>query len=665
MTRSLRQCLGLVMLALLGWLLACPPALAREADAAAYRASDVAGFVDGFVAATMRERRIAGAAVAVVDLRQDAALRQAYGIAHPGQAGQAHAGRSMFRIGSVSKTFTYVAVMRLASRGLLDLEADANLYLPPPLRIPSQGFAPVRVRHLMTHTAGFEDSNIASLAFLPPAPVPGLAQYLAQYRPQRVVAPGLRSAYSNYGVALLGAMVAQVSGIPYEAYLEQELFRPLGMDQTTCREHQAPAGGRFATPFAYAQGRFHARPAPRLAFMVPAGGCASTAADMARFMRMLLLGGSVDGHEIVRPAAFAAYTRVNFGGGAEPAGGGLANGFFRVRHGSHLSLEHAGDIAHFHANMVLLPDAGIGVFVATNSEGGVALASALPRELFRRFVPGAAPPGPVAARVPAAPRFAGLYLPQRRNFSTVEKVAGALHTIRITVTPDGYLRIGNGLWAQRGAVDFQGASPDNFGREVRFIEDRAGKVAAVAIGTQYWSRAGILDDYRLLAVMVAGTVLLSLGAVAGFWRRRYALRRFLQGLGQPGTRHSALLGLGIALWTASLAALLAGAYGVSCAIEGRSCLAFAYPPDTLRLALLLGHAAAALAIVQACLLYQVPRVPHWSRARKLRHTGVVLWMLATVILMVHWKLLGAALPLPGSAAAAPEPAIGGQSGQAP
>lgn len=639
------------MLALLVWLMACGPAQAREPIAAL---SDVGGFVDGFVAGYMRERHIAGAAVAVVDLRQETPLRRAYGIASPGELGQAHAESSLFRIGSVSKTFTYVAVMRLASRGMLDLEGDANLYLPPPLRIPSHGFAPVRVRHLMTHTAGFEDSNIASLAFLPPAPMPALAQYLAHYRPQRVVAPGLRSGYSNYGVALLGAMVAQVSGMPYDDYVEQELFRPLGMDHTTCRDDQAPAGGTFVTPFAYADGRFRARPAPRLAFIAPAGGCASTAADMARFMRMLLLGGSLDGHEIVRAADFTAYTTVNFGHRPGPADQGLANGFFRFRHGSHLSLEHAGDIAHFHANMVLLPGAGIGVFVGTNSEGGSALASALPREVFRRYVPGAAPPaGPAAARLPAAPRFAGLYLPQRRNVSTVEKVAGALHTIRITVTPDGYLRIGNSLWAQRGAVDFHGVGPDNLGRQVRFIEDAAQNVVAVTIGTQYWSRAGILDDYRLLAGMVAGTALLSLGVVAGFWRRRYGVRRFLQGLGEPGARHSALLGLCIALWAASLVALLAGAYSVFCAFEGRSCLAFADPPATLRLALVLGHASAALVLVQACLLYQVARVAHWGRRRTLRHVGVVLWMLATVILMVHWNLLCAPLALPDPTAALP------------
>ena len=641
------------MLTVLAYLLACWPVLAQAMTPGQYPLPAIGRFIDGFAPDYMRERRIAGAAIAIVDVRQPGALLGAYGITAPGAAGRTDAARSIFRIGSVSKTFTYVAIMRLASGGLLDLEDDANLHLPVSLHIPSQGYGPVKVRHLMTHTAGFEDSTIASLAFLPPAPTPALASYLARYRPQRVMAPGLHSAYSNYGVALLGAIVAHVSGMPYEAYMEQALFKPLGMAHTTCRDvlpmnHPGAVGQdlamAFATPLAYADGRFHARAPPRLAFMAPAGGCASTAADMARFMRMLLLGGSLDGQEIVPAAAFAAFTRVNLAQGHGAEDGGLANGFFRIRHGQHLSLEHAGDIAHFHANLVLLPDAGIGMFVATNSDSGVALASILPRTVFGRYVPGAAPadpPPPLQAR--AAPRFGGLYLSQRRNVSTVEKVAGALHTIRIAVTPDGHLRIGNGLWVGRGDADFVGVGPDNLGRHVRFIEDQDRNVLGVTIGTQYWSRAGLLDDYRLLAGSIVGTALLSLGIITGFWRRRRRVRPLLQALGNPGAQHSALLALCIASWLMSLLMLVVGGRGVYCRMEGHDCLASLEPLMLLELALLLGHAAAALIVVQAFLLYRIVLTAPWTRWRRLRHIGVVLWMLGTVALMAHWNLLGAPL----------------------
>lgn len=636
-----------LILALSICLLACWPALALGQ----YSLPAIGGFVDGFAADYLQERHIAGAAVAVVDTAQAGTLLGAYGITASGTTGRTDAARSIFPIGSVSKTFTYIAIMRLAAGGRLDLERDANLYLPPLLRIPSQGYAPVKVRHLMLHTAGFEDSSIASLAFLPPAPVPALAPYLARFRPQRVMAPGLHSAYSNHGVALLGAIVAHVSAMPYESYVEQAIFEPLGMTQTTCRDvpsardpRAAGPAARFATPFAYADGRFHARPAPRLAFMAPAGGCASTAADMARFMRMLLLGGSLEGHEIVPAAAFAAYTGVNLPQGRNPADGGLAHGFFRVRHGQHLSLEHAGDITGFHANLVLLPDAGIGVFVATNSDSGVALASALPRAVFRRYVPGAAPAGPAPPlQARAAPRFAGLYLSQRRNVSTVEKIAGAFHAIRITVTPQGHLRIGNSLWAQRGGADFIGAGLDNLGRRLRFIEDGANDVLGVTIGTQYWSRAGMLDDYRLLAGLIAGTALLSLGVFVGFWRRSRGVWWSLRGLDNPGTRHAGLLALCIVVWLMSLAALAIGAGGVRCTMGSDDCVTLVAPLAWLQLALWLGHTAAALVVVQACLLYQVALAAPWTRWRKLRHMGVVLWMLATVVLMVHWNLLGAPL----------------------
>jgi hypothetical protein len=242
---------------------------------------------------------------------------------------------------------------------------------------------------------------------------------------------------------------------------------------------------------------------------------------------------------------------------------------------------------------------------------------------------------------PADSRFAGLYLPQRRNFSTVEKIAGAFYSRRIALTDDGYLRLGNGLWVQRGKLAFEGASLETAGKDMRFIEDDRHNVEAMTIGTQYWTRAGMIDDYRLLAGMILGTVLFCLGTVWGFWRRRCAPRRLLQQLGHTGARHSGMLGLCIVLWTTSLLALLSCMLDVLRVTAGTSRAAFSYPPLSLELALMLGHAAAALVVIQTLLLFQVVRIPNWTGQRKLRHIGGVLWMFVTVALMVHWNLLGA------------------------
>lgn len=145
--------------------------------------------------------------------------------------------RSLFRIGSASKTFTWTVIMQLVEEGRLSLDYPVNDHLPPALQVPDQGYdEPIRVRHLMTHSPGFEDTALGHLFVRDPGAVLSLEEYLARYRPARVRPPGVVTAYSNYGVSLAGAKVSAVAGVPFEAYVERRILEPLGMDHTTFRE---------------------------------------------------------------------------------------------------------------------------------------------------------------------------------------------------------------------------------------------------------------------------------------------------------------------------------------------------------------------------------------------------------------------------------------------
>jgi CubicO group peptidase (beta-lactamase class C family) len=585
----------------------CCPAFAAQPDKAGIDRQAVSALVDRAVAARMQEKHVAGAIVAVVTA-EGSLLERAYGIADQGPDGKADPAASLFRIGSVSKTFTYVAAMQLAGRGLLDLEADANRYLPPALQIPGQKYPPVKVWHLMTHTAGFEDSSIGALVYARQAPIPPLAEYLATYRPRRVRPPGVHSVYSNYSASLLGAMVAHVSGELYESYVERHLFRPLGMHNTTCREPLPPSDPRaidsrlakaLSAPFAYTNGGFVKMAQPRLALDAPAGACSSTAADMARFMRMLLNRGSLDDKEIIPRAHFARFTAVRFSEVAGGAEGGLAHGFYRLPYGDLLSLEHAGDVPHFHAKLSLLPDAGIGIFVAVNSDGGVSLTRDLPNLLFRR-VAGSGPAVMEPAgrpRIEAEARYAGMYLSLRRNFSSVEKIAGILHSVRIERTPYGYLRMGGTLWEQAGPGVFAGVGNEAAGRKLHFVEDGNGRIVGVATAVQYWTRAGLLDDHRLFFSMLGATVVAALCALVGFWRRRRFAPGLRTRLHETGVRHGIMLGTTIALWAASLLILIVAVLELAGIIALGAPAAVAYPGPALRIAVFLGHLAAAGALL--------------------------------------------------------------------
>jgi CubicO group peptidase (beta-lactamase class C family) len=214
---------------------AAPGKTVDQTPPPAVTAAGVEDFVDRTVSAYMRDYHTAGAIVSVVD-RNGSLLEKGYGIATLNPQRPVDPTRSLFCFGSISKTLTALAAMQLAGAGKLDLDADVNRYLAPGLQLPDNGFPPIRVRDLMTHSAGFEDSVLGDTTYAPEAAVPSLDDYLARYRPKRVRAPGLRAVYGNYASGLLGSIVAHVSGMSYESYVETNILVPLGMGHTTFRE---------------------------------------------------------------------------------------------------------------------------------------------------------------------------------------------------------------------------------------------------------------------------------------------------------------------------------------------------------------------------------------------------------------------------------------------
>lgn len=408
----------------------------------------LAAFVDGVVRGYMAEKGIAGVTVAVTDRNRPLLLR-GYGISDENPRRAVDPDSTLFRIGSISKTFTYVAAMQLVAEHKLDLDAPVDDYLPPPLKTDIPGYPPIRIWNLMSHAAGFEDAVLsAHMFYADPRNVPQLDVYLARYRPKRVRPPGVHADYSNYSVELLGAIVQHVSGEPFDDYIQKYLLDPLGMHHTTFRELlpkddpraiSAALAGGFSTGFQYENGGSFAPRRPEyISNGAPAGAGSSDAADMATWMQMLLNDGEVDGHRVLDPITFHAMVTPNFRNA--PAVHAIAHGFFVGRYGCYASLEHDGDTLWFHSNMVVLPQAGIGVFVSTNTNTGASLAQELPRLLFEHFLPGgrpAPPPPPPSGFARSGQIYAGTYLSERRDFSTIEK-AISTPVATVTITPRGY-----------------------------------------------------------------------------------------------------------------------------------------------------------------------------------------------------------------------------------
>lgn len=198
--------------------------------------AELEAFLDELLERQMEEHHIAGAAVSVV---KDGELffAKGYGYADIENGFPVDPEQTIFRIGSVTKLFTWTAVMQLVEQGKLDLDADINTYLD--FHIPDTYPAPITLKHLLTHTSGFEDLFFEVLASDADKMAPA-REWLVSHMPARVRPPGDVAAYSNYGTSLAGYIVARVSGRPYEQYIQEQILNPLGMVHSTAQSPIPP-----------------------------------------------------------------------------------------------------------------------------------------------------------------------------------------------------------------------------------------------------------------------------------------------------------------------------------------------------------------------------------------------------------------------------------------
>ncbi len=211
---------------------AAVPAPAAASAPATLTATDAEAWLDGYMPYALKRGGVAGAVVVVVKDGQ-VLVEKGYGVSDTKTGAPVDPKKTLFRPGSVSKLFTWTAVMQQVEAGKIDLDADVNKYLD--FKIPPRDGKPVTMRNIMTHTTGFEETS-KGLIVLEPKNLPTLEHELKKWVPTRVFAPGTTPAYSNYGAALAGYIVQRVSGEDFDAYVENHIFKPLGMANATFRQ---------------------------------------------------------------------------------------------------------------------------------------------------------------------------------------------------------------------------------------------------------------------------------------------------------------------------------------------------------------------------------------------------------------------------------------------
>jgi CubicO group peptidase (beta-lactamase class C family) len=415
-----------------------PAAQAAEPVAVSLTAADANSWLDGYLPYALKTSDIAGAVVAIVKDGEVLTAR-GYGYADVAAKKPVDPRLTLFRPGSVSKLFTWTAVMQLVEQGKIDLDADVNQYLD--FRIPPREGKPITMRNLMQHTAGFEEQ--AKGIITENTKAPGFEALLKAWVPKRVFAPGTTPAYSNYGASLAGYIVQRLSGESFDSYMEKHIFEPLEMRHSTFRQPLPPElaplmsnGYRVAS--GEPQGFEIVGPAP-------AGSLSSPGEDMANFMIAHLQGGEFHGKRIL--AAATAEMMHNTPLTMLPPLNRMELGFFETNINGHEVIGHLGDTEFFHTSLHLFLDENVGFYVSFNSLGKEGAAHNLRGALFQdfadRYFPAPRPTSRVDAATAAAHAalLSGSWANSRGSQSNFLAVVGLLSQVKIGVDKKGELQI--------------------------------------------------------------------------------------------------------------------------------------------------------------------------------------------------------------------------------
>ena len=608
--------------------------------------AELEAFVDGQVSRAMTSDHIAGVAVAVVQNGQ-LVMEKGYGsdVAHG--ASWINPRASLVRLGSGSQIFTWIAALKAIEEGKLKLNAPVNGYLPEDLQIPDEGFnQPILFRHLMSHTAGFEDRALGRRYVLAPDELTSLDDALRRLRPRRVRAAGLLSIPSDYGVALAGDVIAKAEARPFDQLIESEILKPLAMTHTSFREPYSaasglpdplspPLAGAMATGFRWTAQGFQPQPFAYGQSLAPALSASTTADDMARLMIALLGNGRMGEVALYGPSS-AVLLRSPLQRPAPSIDGWVHGLVMQPLAGGFEALSEPGVAPTFRTNLSLVPGLNLGIFVVADTDTGGGLAQDLPGSIVQRFYVSKPANAPHNAAMTADD--AGDYLSARRAYHGLEAFADRLTLqSRLEATPEGGLALHAAGKARLFAPTM---TPDQFQSEdgvELFAPTVDGRAKAYVLGSGGGSaeRVGGVHERGVLVFWAAAALFTVLASFAGlFTRDRLEARETRSQITANVTQLATC-----AVWCVAFVAFYIFAKnGLSTAD-----LMFGWPSRWLILA---SWTALIAGLLSLLMVTQLPgvwreerRIHGWSIGRKLRHTGAVAVFLAFTGVLAAWGAL--------------------------
>ncbi|QBD76215.1 class A beta-lactamase-related serine hydrolase [Ktedonosporobacter rubrisoli] len=598
---------------------------------------ELESFLDGVLNMQLQVDHIPGAAVSVVkDGRL--LLAKGYGDANISQQLPVKADNTVFRVGSVSKLFTWTAVMQLVEEGKLDLHADVNTYLKT-FKIPATYPQPITVENLLTQTTGFEDSTNGIIVKSADELTP-LGTWLSRHIPARIYPPGMVTVYSNYGATLAAYIVAQVAGMSFEQYTEQHIFQPLAMTHSSFRQPlPAQLARQMSQGYTYANGAYRAEPFENIE-VAPAGGLSTTVTDMANFMLAHLQNGSFGNQRILQEATAQKMHQQHFTN--DPRLPGMAYGFYEANINNQRLLEHDGDTTLFQALLALLPEQHVGVFISFNHAGGPSEYETFMQAFMNHYfpAPGAQTPQASTASNTCLGQIVGSYQATRHNETSYLKLFNLFKMDEVSDAGNGQITVSTG----DGAITLAEVAPCFFQevagpRSIVFRHDSKGTLMFLDDDPlQGFEKVPWYETQLFQMIFLAVCLLLFLSA---FWQGLLRFLRSMFGRKQGNNVPKRSIGATIALWSSWIFSVLSIGIVLGFIVLFTTeipAVAFAPLPllDAIVIADQISIAVAVLMLI--CMVWQWVR-PAWNLGQRAYYTLLTVAAIGFVVDLAFWNLI--------------------------
>ncbi|MFC4099045.1 serine hydrolase [Paenibacillus xanthanilyticus] len=358
-------------------------AAAATSPAIAVTAKEVRAFADAYFAKPEVQANLAGALVVVVK-GNDVLINQGYGYADIAAKKKIDPNLTLFRIASISKVVTATAVMQLAEQGKIDLTKDVSAYMPG-IRISNSTGTPVTTEHLLTHTAGFDYTDVYRLPPGHQGTEVTIEEMLSANEPSVVRKPGEAYRYDNLGYTMLGYIIQHAAKQPFEDYMRRHLFEPLQMKQATFRMDE-PVLANLATGY-QADMKPH-EPYPLTPTISPGGGMFATGSDMANFIKAHLNNGQFGSARILKEdtAKLMHKQQYELAPGVPMMTYGFES-FFHSSHNGQYVIGKGGDLAGYHSWLWLLPEQNVGGMIVANSDASIGIRQQFFDAFMEHFYP--------------------------------------------------------------------------------------------------------------------------------------------------------------------------------------------------------------------------------------------------------------------------------------